>query len=63
MTTVPPATVVVAAIRITAAFHPVAIAILAAFHPIAVVVLSRGAGQCQTADTENQQQTKNYDSL
>jgi hypothetical protein len=53
----------VATIRITAAIHPVAIAILAAVRPVAVIVLSGSAGQCQTADTENQQQTNNYDPL
>ncbi len=69
-TTVLPAPAPVAAIRITAAFHPVAttaarrpVAIIAALRPVAIIVLSRSAAQGQTPDTENQQQTKNYDSL
>jgi hypothetical protein len=32
-------------------------------HPVSIMVLSRTAGEGQTPDSENQQQTKNYDSL
>ena len=77
-TTVPPAPAPVAAIRI-AAFHPVTITaafppvtitaalrpvtIIAALRPVAIIPLSGSAAQGQTPDAENQQQTKNYDSL
>jgi hypothetical protein len=57
VTAVPPAPVPtpVAAIPITiSALHPIA---------IAIIPLSGSAGECQTPNTENQQQTKNYYSL
>jgi hypothetical protein len=59
--TVPPAAA--APVAVTVAVHPVAITIVAAFHPVPVAIVVLSAGECQTSETENQQQTKNYDSL
>jgi hypothetical protein len=53
---VPPVPVAAIAITPPATFHPVSI-------PVSIIVLSGSAGQGQTPDSENHQQTKNDDSL
>ena len=58
MSIVPPATVSPAPVRVAV----IMITLTPTFHPLTVVAF-RIAGQGQTPGSENQQQTKNYDSL
>ena len=63
-TSVPPVPPVPISIPVPAAVPvPVPVPAMVITHPVSIMVLSRTAGEGQTPDSENQQQTKNYDSL